>query len=53
MLLHESHELAGVFVAGGKPQQIAVGPHYGAHIRLAKPGRRLDQRVKYRLQVEG
>src|SRR5215470_2096774 len=53
MLLHESHEFAGVLVAGGKPQQIAVGPHYGAHIRLAKPGRRLDQRVKYRLQVEG
>ena len=53
MLLHESHEFAGVLVAGGKPQQIAVGPHNGAHIRLAKPGRRLDQRVKYRLQVEG
>jgi hypothetical protein len=27
--------------------------HYGAHIRIAKPGRRLDQRVKYRLQIEG
>ena len=53
MLLHESHNFAGVLVASGKPQQIAVGPHYSAHIRLAKPGRRFDQRVQHRLQVEG
>src|SRR6516162_8491809 len=52
MLLHELNKFAGVLVAGGKPQQIAVGPRNRTHIRLAKPGSRLDQRVKYCLQVE-
>ena len=53
MLFKELFKFVSMTMISGKTIDIAVAPEKKSVIRLAQTGRRFDQSVEHRLQIEG